>query len=70
MSRLENIARRIRNCRRCPLFKSALNAVPGEGSSHARIFFIGISPGSTEDKTGRPFSGRAGKFLDSVFKRL
>lgn len=38
--------------------------VPGEGPKNAKIVFIGECPGATEIKLGRPFVGRAGKFLD------
>ena len=33
----------------------------------ARIFFIGQAPGKQEDLSGRPFVGRAGKFLNKLF---
>lgn len=36
----------------------------GEGPSDARVFVIGQAPGAEERRTGRPFVGRAGKFLD------
>jgi DNA polymerase len=36
----------------------------GEGPAHARVFFVGEAPGVEEARTGRPFVGRAGKFLD------
>ena len=35
----------------------------------ARIFFIGQAPGKREDLSGRPFVGRAGKFLNSLFSK-
>ncbi|MBX4195509.1 uracil-DNA glycosylase [Candidatus Parcubacteria bacterium] len=40
--------------------------VIGEGSHDASIIFIGEAPGENEAKTGRPFVGRAGKFLDEL----
>ncbi len=64
MSRtLRTIAVKIRRCRLCSLYKNARKAVPGEGPANARIFFIGQAPGREEDRTGRPFVGRAGRFL-------
>jgi uracil-DNA glycosylase family 4 len=42
--------------------------VKGEGPANARIMVIGQAPGATEDDTGRPFVGRAGKLLDSLLK--
>lgn len=41
----------------------AAKLVPGEGSKNAKIVFIGEAPGAEEEKLGRPFVGRAGKFL-------
>lgn len=40
----------------------------GEGPSKAKIMVIGECPGKTEIKIGRPFVGRAGKFLDKILK--
>ncbi|MCX6699511.1 MAG: uracil-DNA glycosylase [Methanomicrobiales archaeon] len=63
---LDQIARQIMECHRCPLYKEATHAVPGEGSMVARVMFIGEAPGEQEDTLGRPFVGRAGKVLDSL----
>ncbi len=40
--------------------------VIGEGSHDADIMFVGEAPGENEAKTGKPFSGRAGKVLDEL----
>lgn len=50
-------------CTRCPLFKSATQVVPGDGSARARIMLVGEQPGDQEDKKGRPFVGPAGRIL-------
>lgn len=63
---LENIAQEVRVCTRCPLYKNATHAVPGEGPAHAEIMMIGEGPGANEDKLGRPFVGQAGKVLDDL----
>ena len=42
--------------------------VRGEGPKSAKIVFVGECPGQTEIKLGRPFVGRAGKFLDKQLK--
>ena len=52
------------------LFKNITNVVPGEGNPKADIMFIGEAPGAVEDKTGRPFVGPAGKFLDVLLKSI
>jgi DNA polymerase len=45
---------------------SFTNIVFGEGDPLARIMFVGEAPGEEEDKTGRPFVGRAGGLLDKM----
>jgi len=66
--KLEKLHQKIRSCKKCPLWKLRKNTVPGEGPVNAKIICVGMSPGVEEDKTGRPFVGRAGKFLDQLFK--
>jgi uracil-DNA glycosylase len=63
---LDRISSQIAKCRRCPLWEGAKQGVPGEGSTCARVMFIGEAPGEQEDSLGRPFVGRAGKVLDSL----
>jgi uracil-DNA glycosylase family 4 len=64
--KLDRLNERIKNCRKCRLWQGAKNAVPGEGPLHAKLMLVGQNPGAEEDKTGRPFVGRAGKFLNKV----
>jgi uracil-DNA glycosylase family 4 len=64
--RLHRFAREISSCRKCLLHKGRRHAVPGEGSSGARVVIVGEAPGALEDRTGRPFVGPAGKFLDRL----
>lgn len=40
--------------------------MPGEGPFDTKIMLVGQNPGAEEDKTGKPFVGRAGKFLNEV----
>lgn len=63
---LERLAEQIRVCPRCDLALSRTHAVPGEGNPHAAIMFVGEAPGAAEDKSGRPFVGASGRFLDSM----
>ena len=63
---LAQLAGYIRLCRNCELALGRTHAVPGEGTPHARIMFVGEGPGAVEDETGRPFVGPAGQFLDSM----
>jgi len=68
-AKLEKLAKKIRTCRRCRLWKSRALAVPGEGDSGAEIMLLGESPGDKEDEAGRPFVGPSGKFLDWLLKK-
>jgi uracil-DNA glycosylase family 4 len=60
----------IKNCHECRLWRTAALAVPGEGSSLAKIMFVGEAPGYHEDQTGRPFVGRAGHLLESLLANV
>ena len=55
-------------CTRCHLSESRANVVFGEGNPAAPLVFVGEGPGETEDATGRPFVGRAGKVLDQLLR--
>jgi uracil-DNA glycosylase family 4 len=63
---LEKLAQRIRTTYCCDLCPSRTNAVPGEGNPKARLVLVGEGPGATEDATGRPFVGAAGKLLEDI----
>ena len=39
-------------CTRCPLYKSATQAVSGEGPRRARFMLVGEQPGDKEDLAG------------------
>ncbi len=62
----DDLNTRIYNCRNCRLWKGAKHAVPGEGPHGARLMLVGQNPGKEEDETGKPFVGRAGKFLNKI----
>ena len=64
--RLETLATQIRSCVQCPLHTTRTKAVPGEGAPSARVMLIGEAPGREEDRSGQPFVGAAGRFLDEV----
>lgn len=70
METLETIAQKVQICTLCPLHKNATHGVPGEGSSQAKIFFIGEAPGRNEDLQGRPFVGASGKFLTHLIEGI
>lgn len=61
---LEAIAAEVAGCSRCPLSHNRTRTVPGEGSIDPPVLFVGEGPGEEEDRTGRPFVGAAGRYLD------
>lgn len=63
---LEQVSQKVASCQRCPLYKTATNSVPGNGSPDSEIMFIGEAPGFHEDQKGVPFCGAAGKLLDEL----
>ncbi|KAJ4456189.1 putative uracil-DNA glycosylase [Paratrimastix pyriformis] len=63
---LENLKERCRKNLRCPLKETAKNLVFGDGNPNAQVLFIGEAPGEQEDRTGVPFVGPAGKYLDRL----
>jgi uracil-DNA glycosylase len=56
----------VRGCTKCRLCEQRTHTVFGEGDPDAKILFIGEGPGETEDRTGRPFVGRAGELLTKM----
>lgn len=63
---LEQINKALKSCQKCRLYRTATHVVPGEGSSSAKIMFVGQCPGFHEDQQGRPFVGAAGQLLDEL----
>jgi uracil-DNA glycosylase family protein len=56
------------DCTRCPLYKEATQAVPGEGPHRAPFMLVGEQPGDKEDLAGKPFVGPAGRILDEALR--
>jgi DNA polymerase len=69
-SSIRKLHERIQTCTLCPLCEGRHKAVPGEGPANAKTMFIGEGPGRQEDLEGRPFVGRAGKFLDECLQLI
>ncbi|MBA2289345.1 MAG: uracil-DNA glycosylase [Chloroflexia bacterium] len=65
---LEVIARDVKECTLCELFRTATRGVPGEGNAQAKILFIGEGPGWHEDQQGKPFVGASGQFLTELIE--
>ena len=52
------------SCQLCRLAKGRTQVVFSDGNPEARLMVVGEAPGANEDRTGLPFVGQAGKFLD------
>jgi len=67
---LQELEKICKNCTLCNLAKTRTNVVFGEGNPNAKLMFIGEGPGEMEDKTGRPFVGRAGQLLTKIIENV
>lgn len=67
---LADIREDLGDCRRCRLHRERKHLVFADGSSSARLVFVGEGPGFDEDQQGLPFVGRAGRLLDKMIASL
>jgi uracil-DNA glycosylase len=58
------------SCPHCTSVTYHTQTVFGEGDPNAQVMFIGEAPGEEEDRTGRPFVGRAGQKLDEIIRAM
>ena len=64
--RLKVVYHEALECTRCPLAATRNKVVFGAGNANADLMFVGEAPGATEDETGFPFVGAAGKLLEEL----
>ncbi len=57
-------------CAHCTSVTTHTQTVFGEGHPDADLMFIGEAPGAEEDRTGRPFVGRAGQKLNEIITAM
>ena len=67
---LDQIATEVRACRKCALWQTRTQGVPGVGGALSGIAFVGEGPGADEDRLGEPFVGRAGQLLDKIIEAM
>jgi DNA polymerase len=67
---LEKLQKQALECHLCQLSKSRTNVVFGEGNTNADLMFVGEAPGSNEDSTGKPFTGRSGELLTKMIEKV
>ena len=61
---LTTIEAEIAACSKCRLCENRNKTVPGKGVLNPKVMIIGEGPGAEEDKTGIPFVGKAGQYMD------
>jgi DNA polymerase len=66
VAKLEALRAEALGCLACGLSARRTHVVFGEGDPSAPLVLVGEGPGEEEDRTGRPFVGRAGKLLDAA----
>ena len=54
----------------CKLKPLVTQPVFGDGNPKSKMVFIGEAPGKDEDIQGKPFVGRAGKFLNEMLETI
>ncbi len=67
---LDHIRKDLGSCGRCKLSEKRNSIVFGEGSPNARLVFVGEAPGYDEDRSGRPFVGKAGQLLTKIIQAM
>lgn len=64
----EELRKRVDSCQKCELCRTRIRTVLGEGPTEkCRCVVVGEAPGEDEDKSGRPFVGKAGQLLTKIF---
>ncbi len=67
---LEALKKQAAQCHLCSLSKSRQKVVFGEGNPNADIMFIGDTPSSSDDSTGKVFTGRSGELLTKMIENV
>ena len=70
MTSLEEVGEWATNTVLVPIDEHRQNAVLGVGDPHADLVIIGEAPGADEDRTGEPFTGRAGQLLNKILAAI
>jgi DNA polymerase len=70
LASLEEINVAVATCRRCSLYATATNPVPGVGNPNADFMCVGEAPGANEDLQGEPFVGQAGQLLNKILEAI
>jgi DNA polymerase len=67
---LKAVEQEVIACTRCPLYRTRTHNVFADGTSRARLVFVGEAPGREEDLQGKPFVGAAGRLLTKMIEAM
>jgi uracil-DNA glycosylase len=67
-ARLNEARKAAASCRACELWRVGTQTVFGEGRCPTSLMLVGEQPGDSEDRTGRPFVGPAGRLLEAILE--
>jgi len=68
VDKIDELNKRIKECKKCRLSETRMNAVCGEGNLNAKVMLIAQAPGEKEDREGKMFVGPSGKVLGELLK--
>lgn len=68
LEEIGELNKKIKECRKCRLSETRINALCGEGNINAKLMLIAQAPGENEDKEGKMFIGPSGKVLDELLE--
>lgn len=64
--KIDDLNKKIKECTKCRLSTSRINALCGEGDLNSKLMLIAQAPGEKEDREGTMFIGPSGKVLDEL----
>lgn len=67
---LESARLAAQDCAACQRSANRQQVVFGGGNPQASLMLVGEAPSSTDDDTGKPFTGPAGRLLDRLFSEI
>jgi len=67
---LESARLAVEECRACPRCETRDQVVFGFGNPDAQLMLVGEAPSPTDNTTGKPFTGPAGKLLDQLLDEI
>lgn len=67
---LESVRLAVEECTACARSTTRQTVVFGHGNRDARLMLVGEAPSATDDATGKPFTGPAGRLLDEILTEI